>query len=269
MIAHLSIVLDQEGKLLKNLETMELKELDTYLITNFTDSNSVRNHEKYKREIEDFLLANSSYLAYSKRKNNGRICITYTKEDGSIGFFKAFYKDDKHKLNSNLVFSSIKKRCLSDNSLLKLTLSSFSNLFSDFHKRDIEYALKYNKRGRVENALSDWVRMTKQSKNSYYYMRLVDRFTEKYVVEKEKNKGHVVLQTSKGLIKTRFPKQLKSSLTVSKIRGYNEKFLKIEDHIEKNGQLDYAPFYDKEELFSVMDLDEYSKYINEDGSTKK
>lgn len=261
MQTNLRIVLDQEGQISKVLETMELKELDIYIMENFKDSMDIRQSQKYKDQIDKFLEEYQSYRNKCQRKNNGRICITYTKEDGSLGFLKVRYQKDKEKRNSNKVLANIKRSLNENTHLLRDTLVVFNDLFSDFQKYEIIRGLRYQKPLAIKKALNDWG-YTIQKRNDYYeILRFVDRFIEKQ--EPEKNK--LVLSAKQGKVTVNPNVQIdQTKVGPAAIYDHQTIHFTREDHIKTDHGLLYVPL-DEEELFSsTMDLDDYLKLVKED-----
>ncbi len=260
MIANLRIVLDQEGQMSKVLETMELKELDTYIIKNFKNSDEVRHSETYQEKIDQFLKEYESYRSSCQRKNNGRICITYTKDDGTLGFLKVRYQKDREKLNSNKVLTDIKKTLNENTHLLQDSLIVFHHLFSDFQKYEILRGLRYQKPSAIKKALNDWGYMVQKRSDYYEILRVVDRFLEK----RQDRQETVELSTNHGRVMANSTKTLHQPKVMTTIYDHQKIDLKREDHIETDRGLLYVPL-DEEELFSsVMDLEEYLTLVKED-----
>lgn len=252
MEAKLIITLDDNFKIYQTLETMELQELDAYMIQHFENSNEIRIGEKYKKIIQTFLDMNQVYRNACSKKNNGFIRVVYTDNDGMFQPLKAYYKKDKHKLNRRQVVADIKKRIREDESLLKSVRNdkTLKGWMSPYCKREIDSALRWNLPKRYREAINTWVGNLAKGKNGYFCTRVLDRYTEKYCEQHQKE-----TQAKKNI-----------PIAIGTIRNVDP-FLLTEDMKLHSMSKEKVEYYenaqkDPEELFSLYSLEEIDRMKN-------
>lgn len=246
MEAKLIITLDDNCRIFKTLKTAELQELDTYMIQNFENSEEIRHDPEYKEAIRGFLEEYQAYRNTCSRKNNGYIKVVYTDHDGFFKPLKAYYKKDRAKLNRRQVLADIKRRCREDVALLKKVRrdKTFEKWMVPYYRKEIDSGLQRNIPTRYKEAINAWVVGLSQSKNGYFYTRLLDRYTEKYVEEHQSTlEKEIHVKTKSGTIKNIDPFYLDEDVTLSKVDRNKKDYYSIARD-------------DPDELFSLYGLEE-------------
>lgn len=225
---------------------MDLKDLDTYMVKRFENSQDIRNSSEFRDTITQFLQENKNYRNKCSRENNGYIRVVYTNKEGYICPIKAYYKQDKAKLNVRSVKANIKKQCCTNKYLLKFIRQKYGSIMSEFHRYYINMIMKdmfsdsYKK-----YIINDWVEaLSNRKSDGYLQIRNLNRDIEKYL------EVNPMLTTNKG--------------TISNIKNdsFDEEIILKKEEPHEFQIIKQA--MDPDELFSTFDLDELTHMEKDD-----
>ena len=252
MEARLVIALDEQCQLHRTLKTMELKDLDSYMVKNFENSTDVRNYPEFQSKIEQFLTENQNYRNQCARQNNGYIRLVYTDETGQFRYLKSYYKKDKNKLNTKQVKANLKRQITQDTQLLKKVMKDYKSNMTYYCQNQINYGLRLKYPTYYTYAIGRWIEAMSTGNDGYFRIRQLNRYVEKYHEEQErKNKG---MKISSGTIRNVNPDTFKEDLDLVKEDNITRCIKQAEDPDEL-----FATF-DLDELNSI-DLDEYPSFV--------
>ncbi len=240
MRANLSLVLDEKGEIRYDLfENFPLEEIDRYTVTK---KNSQEIREDFQEELRSYQNLQKSYRALSKRKNKGRIVITYLDENQRIHTLKVLYQDQKEKLNVEQTLKEIIKT-LKEEENPNLTIQLIMEnkfLYSEFARKKIKRAQEQGKYGVrksrnanisltntiVKNSLQSILHQNPE--RAYFYIRKLDRYLE---IRKENKKKEDSIPKTETSISEDLPE------IQSKIKDLKVEQISLENYFVKRKSL--------------------------------
>lgn len=252
----LSIVIDEKGqRKVDVLQSQDLRSLDEYTTTHFLDKADAR------AKISD---ANPMY-ASMLRNFSARIVVTTPKSNGGCFFFQAFYNDRKDKLDVPLVIENIECRFIQYGDLVAEVCHSFERELAAnpfFMSPNLKKLLQSEHGSKeyqsVVSSLSEWVEKSSLDPiNGYSFLRIMDRFTEKWVNDLENAKP----MKMEGENYPRMPRRRTERQNRIRI---NPTFPKMAPFVMAEDQLQFESIRrgedDLDSVWALYDLDEVMRY---------
>ena len=264
MEASLVIAVDERALKHRTLKTMELRDLDIYMVQHFENSTAVREDPKFKPLIEQFLVETSSYRACCSKMNNGAIRVIYTDDAGQIQTLRAYYQKDKSKLDTRHLVAQLKQDCYSSLELLNQLVSRPPLPMAPYYLREIRNGLSFSHPSWTANAIQRWVKdlcdvqedpithKKRMSSKGYFQIRQLSRYVEKFQADQERRYVRSVSKeeleaTEDQLVFFGSPKDIKP-------------IVEVQDESDDYRPVDYfEQVDDPEELFNLYPLEQIVK----------
>lgn len=218
-----------------NLETMEAKDLDIFILKKFDSSDDVR--KKYANKIYFFLEQNKDFIEQVERQNgrrfNGNIIITEIHDNLMLERKKVLYK--KHlvlfrettKIKKFMV--ALEARDYLNECKAKNDNRQYRRLFSEFYSRELRFnCFRENNFKRIAG---QWRNAIKESDYYYDYIRLtLKEYKERY---KELELESLDVIYSKYLDNIELKKQTRKQVGIEE-EIEDLKCVKLEDRLSKD-----------------------------------
>lgn len=230
----LSLVLDTEAKISLILEKMEARELDEYILENFTSSEDVR--QKYSKQIDAYLTEYKDFIEEVEESNGkrcaGRIVITERQDDLSVNPIKVLYLKDiiifKEVIRNRAFMLKIEKKDFEHKDL-----QDYRRIFSDYHGKGLYF--KSERASQFNRIVNSWYAQVKSFNSCYEIIRRVLKIYKKISKDEGFDSPDVV-----------YSKYLKEQYTSRKIKKLKEEFGLLEK------------FQDDDELEQYLLMNEYN-----------
>lgn len=201
MLSYLSIVLDENGSIKKDLKALPLIEMDDFT-TKFKDSEAIR--ALFKDDIDEFLNKHQAYINKSSRLNRGRICLMiyndrnqYGKEAQLVQFLPVFYQEDKIYANQKRQKAMIVNTLMDDKEFAKKFLS-FDYFLAPKVYNKIKYGLQRGYTSTFcENMIRDGLACLDKNSENYLTYRKFCWEIKKHREEKAKKTRQEIKEIGK------------------------------------------------------------------------
>lgn len=190
MVAYLSLVLDEAGKIKLDLKVASIDKMDTYT-TKFENSEAIRI--AHQAEITTFLNQHQNYIDKCSKMNRGRICITtyndyndMKKNHRLIEILPVFYKEDKKYLDPRRQKKMITDRLINDGNYER-TFWEYKALLPAIVINKINYGLRHSyTKTFKENKIREGLNYIDQLPEAYFIFRQLCWEIKKLVGEDQK-----------------------------------------------------------------------------------